>query len=84
MIKLLAECGNQYLVKVEEEKFLLLNLDSLGDYQYAFSPDVFIRFNPYLEPTEDSTGRLAKQIQVLLDSGVFKETEQKMISRDKR
>ena len=81
MIELIAKCGSTYIAKVQEGSFLMVDVDQPTDYGYAWSPDVFIRFNPYFVNTSKIDEDAQQRIQVLLDSGKLPATDHDVMDK---
>lgn len=79
MIELIAKCGSTYIAKVQEKSFLMVDVDQPTDYGYAWSPDVFIRFNPYFVNTSKIDEDARQRIQALLDSGKLPGTKKNTV-----
>ena len=79
MIELIAKCGSTYIAKVQEGSFLMVDVDQPTDYGYAWSPDVFIRFNPYFVNTSKIDEDAQQRIQALLDSGKLPGTKKNTV-----
>ena len=79
MIELIAKCGSTYIAKVQEGSFLMVYVDQPTDYGYAWSPDVFIRFNPYFVNTSKIDEDARQRIQALLDSGKLPGTKKNTV-----
>lgn len=81
MIELIAKCGSTYIAKVQEKSFLMVDVDQPTDYRYAWSPDVFIRFNPYFVSTSRIDEGARQRIQALLDSGKLPATDHDVMDK---